>query len=124
MCIRDRYQRRVRGSVCLAMASNQIARLARGVQTRGFHSTKPASWKTYAFSPVKTNQPVEKFAAWREDIEKSFRSNSTTTLRLALFALCVPAAVFTMASGEFNETDRSYGHDNGTTSRGNKKEYC
>eukprot|EP00658_Telonema_sp_P-2_P010179 TRINITY_DN13831_c0_g1_i1.p1 TRINITY_DN13831_c0_g1~~TRINITY_DN13831_c0_g1_i1.p1 ORF type:complete len:158 (-),score=41.43 TRINITY_DN13831_c0_g1_i1:266-739(-) len=126
MCIRDRYQRRVRGSAIVSMASttSQAARVvARGVQSRGLHSTRPASWKTYAYSPVAVNAPVEKYAAWREDIERTFRADHRTSLRLGLFALTIPAGIFAMCSSEFNNTLDNNGHKEGTTSRGNKKEY-
>merc|ERR1711934_786167 len=105
----------------IAMASPVVA--ARGLRSavlrRGFHSSRPAPWKTYGFSPVKTNGPVEKYAAFREDIESEFRADNKTSLRLGIFAVVMPLAIYAATTSEFDTTDRSYGHDAGENSRGN-----
>merc|ERR1711935_1116190 len=110
--------------------SAAIARLGAqsGALKRGFHSTSKAQagndlWKTYGFSPVKSNVGVEKYAAFREDIESAFRTDNRTTIRLGIFAAAIPLAIYAATVAEFEDTDRAYGHDDGLTTRGGKKEY-
>merc|ERR1712146_825091 len=84
----------------MAGVSPAVVRLVRGVQSRGM-ATSASGWKTYGLSPVRTNQPVEKYAAWREDIENSFRANRMTAVRLAIFGLAGPTLIYQMCRGEF-----------------------
>merc|ERR1711865_288702 len=132
------------GGSSFAMSA-AIARLGAqsGALKRGFHSTSKAQagnglWKTYGFSPVKvwvqlgeltksrllqSNVGVEKYAAFREDIESAFRTDNRTTIRLGIFAAAIPLAIYAATVAEFEDTDRAYGHDDGLTTRGGKKEY-
>jgi len=95
----------------------------RPMMARSISSTAPVRGGFYAYSPVKTDKNVEKWAAHREDIEETFEFSQKNSWRLAIFAAAIPAAIFAVTTAEFRQTDASYGADKDPNSRGSTKDY-
>merc|ERR1711965_584540 len=107
----------------------QALRLVRNlplVASRGFHASAPAQAGPgmYAFSPVKTDQKVEKWAAHREDIEQTFFFTTKNNNRLLLFVGIVPVMLYSLLTSEMRTTDKTYNRDqNGSSNtRGFKRD--
>merc|ERR1711998_254746 len=99
------------------------ARAIRPLMSRGIMTSTPARAGMYAYSPVKTDPKVEKWAAHREDIEETFEFTHKNTWRVGLFALTVPALIYAVTVAEFRQTDATYGANKDPNSRGATKKY-
>merc|ERR1711934_106206 len=95
--------------------------LVRPVAARGFMTTAPRAGSSgmYGFSPVKTDQHVERWASHREDIENTFHYTPKTNARLAVFVVAIPLMIYAATVSEFKATNKNYGADNDKNSRGN-----
>lgn len=61
--------------------------------------------------PVKPNKYIEDWGTYRENVEYTFKWNSASFLKIALFGMAVPATVYTFAVKEFDHTDEAYNRD-------------
>lgn len=58
--------------------------------------------------PVKPNKYIEDWGTYRENVEYTFKWNAQSFLKIATFAMLVPALIYTVAVKEFDHTDEKY----------------
>ena len=58
--------------------------------------------------PVKPNKYIEDWGTYRENVEYTFKWNAASFSKIALFAMAVPAVIYTVAVKEFDNTDAAY----------------
>ena len=58
--------------------------------------------------PVKPNKYIEDWGTYRENVEYTFKWNSASFFKIALFGMAVPATIYTVAVREFDNTDEAY----------------
>merc|ERR1711871_1299702 len=90
---------------------------------RGFMTSAPARGGAYGLSPAKVDPKVEKWAAWREDIEETFFFTNKNNLRVGIFAIAIPVLIYMGTCAEMRQTDKTYGADKDPNSRGHTKDY-
>lgn len=58
--------------------------------------------------PVKPNKYIEDWGTYRENVEYTFKWNSASLFKIALFGMAVPVTIYTFAVKEFDKTDEAY----------------
>ncbi|KAK9813107.1 hypothetical protein WJX72_009171 [[Myrmecia] bisecta] len=82
-----------------------------GRASRLLRTNNPASLQQQRFAgdlPVHPNKYVEEWATKREHVEETFLFNRKNLQNVVIYALAVPALIYTVTVKEFHKTDKKY----------------
>jgi len=101
-------------STLAAVTSGSMSGVCRSFRTahKAFLPVKSASLhqqqRLIGDLPVKPNKYIEDWGTYRENVEYTFKWNSASFFKIALFGMAVPATIYTVAVREFDNTDEAY----------------